>query len=231
MTKAQFIAKIAPYAIADMRQTNIAASLTIAQAALESAWGGSGLTSKANNLFGIKGTGPAGSCTMPTTEYVKGKPIKVNAAFRAYRTWGESIADHSKLILNGVSWNHNLYKGVIGKRGADAARAIAAAGYATDPKYAEKLISIMNEWNLYKYDEPGSASAKEEESMTAAEKAAFDKLVARVVELEKVTAKVPAPKWFVDEFGSANLGGLISEPEFTTEGWRALAVGLRNSKK
>ncbi|MEF2968873.1 M15 family metallopeptidase [Paenibacillus sp. M1] len=72
---------------------------------------------------------------------------------------------------------------------------------------------------------------EDDEGMTAAEKAAFDKLVTRVVELEKVTAKVPAPKWFVDEFGSADLGGLISEPEFTTEGWRTLAVGLRNSKK
>lgn len=153
MTQKEFIAKIAPFATKDMKETNIAASLTIAQAALESAWGCSGLTAKANNLFGIKGSGTAGSCTMPTTEYVKGKPIKVDAAFRAYKNWGESISDHSKLIMNGVSWDKNLYKGVVGKRGADAARAIAAAGYATDPKYAEKLISIMNEWNLYQYDE------------------------------------------------------------------------------
>lgn len=153
MNKKDFISKIAPLAVKDMKETNIAASLTIAQAALESAWGGSGLTITGNNLFGIKGKGTAGSCNMLTTEFVKGKPIKVNAFFRAYHNWGESISDHSKLILNGVSWNRDFYKGVIGKRGADAARAIAAAGYATDPKYAEKLISIMNEWNLYQYDE------------------------------------------------------------------------------
>lgn len=165
MTKKEFISRIAPYAVADMHQTDIAASLTIAQAALESSWGGSGLTKQANNLFGIKGTGTAGSCTMPTTEYVNGRAIKVNAAFRAYHNWGESILDHSKLILNGVSWNRNLYKGVIGKRGADAARAIAAAGYATDPKYAEKLIALMNEWNLYQYDESGNAPAQEDEEL------------------------------------------------------------------
>lgn len=72
---------------------------------------------------------------------------------------------------------------------------------------------------------------KEDESMTAAEKAAFDKLVARVSDLEETTKRVPAPKWFVQEFGSADLCGLISDPELTAEGWRTLAIGLRASKK
>lgn len=150
--KQAFIQKIALFAIADMKNTFIPASLIIAQAALESAWGTSGLTKKGNNLFGIKGKGPAGSCTMQTTEYVKGKPVKVDAAFRAYNNWGESIADHTKLILGGVSWNKNLYKKVIGVDGKTAAREIQKAGYATDPKYADKLISIMDEYNLYQYD-------------------------------------------------------------------------------
>ncbi|WP_410769566.1 glycoside hydrolase family 73 protein [Fontibacillus sp. BL9] len=231
MTRAEFIAKIAPFAVADMQKTNIAASLTIAQAALESAWGGSGLTARANNLFGIKGKGTTGSCTMPTTEYVKGKPIKVNAAFRAYRNWGESISDHSELILKGVSWNRNLYRGVIGKRGADAARAIAAAGYATDPKYAEKLISIMNEWNLYKYDESATKPVKEDIPMTVTEKEAFDKLMARVEKLEKDATRVPEPKWFADEFNGIDMEDILSEPELTAEGWRCLAAGLRVSSK
>ncbi|MGG4096220.1 glucosaminidase domain-containing protein [Paenibacillus lautus] len=150
--KLAFIQKIAVFAIADMKNTFIPASLIIAQAALESAWGTSGLTKKGNNLFGIKGKGPAGSCTMKTTEYVKGKPIKVDAAFRAYNNWGESIADHTKLILGGVSWNKNLYKKVIGVDGKTAAREIQKAGYATDPKYADKLIALMDEFNLYQYD-------------------------------------------------------------------------------
>ncbi|WP_411553351.1 glucosaminidase domain-containing protein [Paenibacillus lautus] len=150
--KQAFVQKIALFAIADMKNTFIPASLIIAQAALESAWGTSGLTKKGNNLFGIKGRGPAGSCTMPTTEYVKGKPINVNAAFRAYNNWGESIADHTKLILNGVSWDRNKYKKVIGVDGRTAAREIQEAGYATDPKYADKLIAIMDEYNLYQYD-------------------------------------------------------------------------------
>lgn len=160
-SKQAFVQKIALFAIADMKNTFIPASLIIAQAALESAWGR--LTKKGNNLFGIKGKGPAGSCTMPTTEYVNGKPIKVNAAFRAYNNWGESIADHTKLILGGVSWNKNLYKKVIGVDGKTAAREIQKAGYATDPKYADKLIAIMEEYNLYQYDvvKGGSEPVKE----------------------------------------------------------------------
>ncbi|GIP53101.1 glycoside hydrolase family 73 protein [Paenibacillus vini] len=160
MNKSEFIAKIAPHAVADMRKTGVAASLTIAQAALESGWGGSGLTKRANNLFGIKGAGPAGKCVMPTREYSGGKWITVDAAFRAYRDWGESIADHSALFLRGVSWDRNKYRGVIGKRGAAAARAVAAAGYATDPDYAAKLIAIMDAHNLYDYDTQGEAEPK-----------------------------------------------------------------------
>lgn len=161
--KQAFVQKIALFAIADMKNTFIPASLIIAQAALESAWGTSGLTKKGNNLFGIKGKGPAGSCTMPTTEYVNGKPIKVDAAFRAYNNWGESIADHTKLILGGVSWDRNKYKKVIGVDGRMAAKEIQKAGYATDPKYADKLIAIMDEYNLYQYDvvKGGSEPVKE----------------------------------------------------------------------
>jgi flagellum-specific peptidoglycan hydrolase FlgJ len=165
MTKSEFITKIASFAVNDMQITNVAASLTIAQAALESAWGCSGLTKNANNLFGIKGSGNAGNVTMPTTEYVNGKPIKVDAKFAKYTDWGASIAAHSKLMTDGVSWNKDHYKPVLGKRGADAARAVAACGYATDPKYAEKLISIMNEWNLYKYDVPAVKPTKKDDKV------------------------------------------------------------------
>lgn len=153
-TEKQFIAIVAPLAVISMKKTNIAASLTIAQAMLESNEGNSGLTIEANALFGIKGKGPAGTTVMKTDEQTQtGKVYSVKAGFRKYNNWQESIDDHAELILKGVSWNRDLYKGVLGKRGADAARAIAAAGYATDVKYAEKLIGLMNQHNLYQYDE------------------------------------------------------------------------------
>ncbi|MFD1907115.1 glycoside hydrolase family 73 protein [Paenibacillus rhizoplanae] len=98
MTNSEFIARIASFAVADMQRTRIAASLTIAQAALESGWGTSGLTLKANNLFGIKGSGPAGSLALPTTEYRNGQAVQVTAQFRSYNNWGESVTDHSALI-------------------------------------------------------------------------------------------------------------------------------------
>lgn len=58
----------------------------------------------------------------------------------------------------------------------------------------------------------------------------LNKLTERVAELETAAKRVPAPKWFVSEFGSGDLGGKISEPEFTAEDWRVLAVGLRVSR-
>lgn len=178
MTESEFISRMVPYAVADMQRSHIAASLTIAQAALESAWGNSSLTTKANNLFGIKGSGPAGSLSIRTTEYRNGRAVQVSALFRSYNNWGESVADHSALIAQGVSWNRNLYSRVIGADGKTAAREIAAAGYATDPNYAAKLIQIMDSYNLYQYDE-----LKEDEEMSAEDK---QKLASLETELQEM---------------------------------------------
>lgn len=183
MTNAEFIARIVPFAIADMQRSHIPASLTIAQAALESGWGNSGLTVKANNLFGIKGSGPAGSIAVRTTEYINGKPVQVTAAFRAYNDWGESVADHSALIIGGVSWNRNLYSKVIGVDGQTAAREIAAAGYATDPNYTAKLIQIMDTFNLYQYDE-----IKEDDEMSAEDRQKLANLEAELKDLRVLLA-------------------------------------------
>ncbi|WP_339248498.1 glycoside hydrolase family 73 protein [Paenibacillus sp. FSL R10-2796] len=185
MTEGEFIAKIANFAVKDMQLTKVPASLTIAQAALESGWGSSGLTVKANNLFGIKGSGPAGSITVQTTEYINGKAVKVNSPFRAYNNWGESIADHSDLIVNGVSWNRNLYSKVLGASGKVAAQEIAAAGYATDPNYAAKLIQIMNTYNLYQYDDKSMGG---DDEMSAEDKQKLVSLESEVKELRALIA-------------------------------------------
>lgn len=183
MTESEFIAKVLPYAKADMLRSHIAASLTIAQAALESAWGNSSLTVKANNLFGIKGSGPAGSLSIRTTEYRNGQALQVSALFRSYHNWGESVADHSALIAQGVSWNRTLYSKVIGADGRTAAREIAAAGYATDPNYAAKLTGIMDMHNLYQYDE-----MKEDDEMSAEDKQKLASLETEVQELRVLLA-------------------------------------------
>ncbi|QOS97882.1 glycoside hydrolase family 73 protein [Brevibacterium sp. JNUCC-42] len=151
MKPQDFINKIAPSAVADMKKTKMPASLTIAQAILESAWGESGLTKKGNNLFGIKGTGPAGVCAMPTKENYNGQWTTITANFRAYNNWGESIADHSKLILNGTRDKPTRYHGVLGAY-KTACYAIHKGGYATDPGYPGKLIGLIEKYGLATYD-------------------------------------------------------------------------------
>lgn len=161
MKSADFIARIAPSAVEEMRRTRIPASLTIAQAILESNWGESGLTKQANNLFGMKGRGPAGSVTMPTREYTSGQWITVQAAFRAYNTWEESLADHSTLILNGTRDKPTRYHGALGVDFRTTCYEIWRGGYATDPEYPEKLIGLITTYELWKFDEQGNKQGKE----------------------------------------------------------------------
>ncbi|KGE16914.1 glycoside hydrolase family 73 protein [Paenibacillus wynnii] len=222
MTKAEFIATITPLAIQSMQRSNVPASLIIAQGALESAWGNSGLTVKANNLFGIKGSGPAGSVTARTTEYVKGKAVKVNAAFRAYNHWGESISDHSEILVNGVSWNRNLYRKVIGASGKTAAREVAAAGYATDPNYAIKLIDIMDRYNLYQYDnqlEGEDEMSVEDKKELADLKAELQELRRALIVLEEHMTLMESrsvmhiPSWAEPAVKAALSAGLLDTPE------------------
>ena len=97
-TKAQqkdFIEKIAPLAQREMKKSDILASITIAQAILESGWGLSGLTRKSNNLFGIKGSGISSA----TFEVVGGKRIDIVGSFRTYSDWEESVSDHTRLLM------------------------------------------------------------------------------------------------------------------------------------
>lgn len=69
------------------------------------------------------------------------------------------------------------------------------------------------------------------ESVDEVTRAEYEALEKRVSTMEKVNELIPAPKWFVSEFGSADLNGKIADPKLTNEGWRTLAIGLRVSKK
>ncbi|MBS4172142.1 glycoside hydrolase family 73 protein [Bacillus sp. FJAT-49736] len=148
-----FISEIAPHAQRIHKEYGVLASLVIAQAILESNWGKSGLAQKGKNLFGIKGSYNGQSVTMQTTEYKNGQPYKVNAAFRKYPSWYESLCDLANLFKNGVSWDRNKYKNIIGETDyKKAAKYVQSDGYATDPKYAEKLISAIESNDLTQYD-------------------------------------------------------------------------------
>lgn len=143
-----FIVAIAPAAVRDARESGVLASLTIAQAALESDWGRSSLARDGKNLFGIKGVGEAGSGLYWTREYSGGEWIRVQARFRHYHDWIGSIRDHSQLLQK------PRYRRVVGAGDyRTACREIEAAGYATDPGYAEKLIDLIEHYKLHQYDE------------------------------------------------------------------------------
>jgi flagellar rod assembly protein/muramidase FlgJ len=145
-----FIAQIAPGAQTAFKQYGVPASVSIAQAILESGWGKSGLSQKAFNLFGIKADSNwhGASVNMPTTEYLHGKKMTVNAPFRKYKSFSESIHDHAEFLKN----NHRYEPAFQCTTGVSFASEIANCGYATDPAYAHLLIQLIRQYSLDKYD-------------------------------------------------------------------------------
>lgn len=150
MKPQDFLDQIVPAAQACMRASGIPASFTIAQAALESAWGSSMLSRSGCNLFGVKAdaawTGPV--TMMSTKEFEHGMPVMVDAKWRCYRTWGECLADRAEFFRK----NPRYAKCFEETTGHGWARAVARAGYATDPDYAEKLIEVMDGRNMTRFD-------------------------------------------------------------------------------
>ncbi|APJ28479.1 phage tail protein [Bacillus sp. H15-1] len=168
MANTDFIKEIAPDAQRVYKKYDILASLIIAQACLESAWGTSGLVQKGKNLFGIKGTYNGQYVLMWTTEYDKsGNATKVQARFRKYPSWYESIQDLAKLYVNGTSWDPNHYKAVVGEKDyKKASAALVKAGYATDPNYATKLNNLIQTYKLTQYDTVGGVPEGPDEPET-----------------------------------------------------------------
>lgn len=147
-TDKQFLDKFKPFALKDMRESGILASLTGAQAFIESSKGNSGLTQKASNLFGIKGFYEGQSVKMWTTEYYNGVAQRVLADFRKYPSWQESVNDHSSLF-NRLA----RYKNLRGEKNyIKACNNVQADGYATSPVYATTLLTNINRYKLYEWD-------------------------------------------------------------------------------
>lgn len=147
-TYTNFIESIKGYAIDLYNEYGILPSITISQAVLESGGGTSGLASGANNLFGIKGTGSAGSVSMKTKEYNNGAFYSTNANFASYSSVADSIAAYGALI-----GTKERYSGVrAADNYSDALTALGSSGYATDPTYTTKLKSIIEDNNLALYD-------------------------------------------------------------------------------
>lgn len=170
LSQRQFIQSIASDAQDLQKEEKILTSVTLAQAILESNWGKSGLSTTGNNLFGIKGSYNGESVSMGTQEFSGGKAYHTQADFRKYPDKKASLVDHAQLFVNGVSGNANLYAAVIGEKDyKKAAYAIQDAGYATDPAYAEKLISTIEKYDLNNYDNVYDTVTSTEKQLAYAE--------------------------------------------------------------
>ena len=139
----------------DGAKEGILPSITAAQAILESGWGSSELAKVPNNnLFGIKDSEDWNGeiVTVPTQEYLNGDYITVNAAFRKYASWNDSVVDHAKFFTS-TEWRKDNYRKVVNETDYRiAAQELKNAGYATDPNYPGKLIRLIEAYKLYEWD-------------------------------------------------------------------------------
>jgi flagellum-specific peptidoglycan hydrolase FlgJ len=156
VTQQAFISAVAPGAMAAQARYGVPAAVTIAQAIDESGWGQSELAVKDHNLFGIKGSGPAGTDAMATQEFLNGSWVTSTAYFRVYHNVAESIADHGQLLATSP-----IYQRAMADRAVPDAFANDLTGvYATDPTYGSTLIALMQLYDLYRYDDlPAAATA------------------------------------------------------------------------
>jgi flagellum-specific peptidoglycan hydrolase FlgJ len=150
MTPQEFIRSISAAAQVSASISKIPASFVIAQAALESAWGSSGLSRNSKNLFGIKAdTAWRGEFSeAPTREYLKGQWVTVLAKWRKYPDFLACIDDHALFFRN----NKRYAACFIETAGEGWAKAVERAGYATDPYYSKKICAIIHQYNLQQYD-------------------------------------------------------------------------------
>lgn len=168
-SRTEFMNNISPVAIAEMTRTGVYASVTMAQAALESANGGSGLSTKYANYYGMT----AGTCApkaapsgVSGTVYRSGEGgntcsgnsfwdgtvvAMCNSSgkdcqwYRVYDSFENSTRDHSRLLSD--KYNCNVYGS-----NSEQLQCIKDHGYATDPNYVSKILNVIKTYNLSQYD-------------------------------------------------------------------------------
>lgn len=159
MTTDEYIATMGPIAQADFSRNGIFASVTLAQSIIESGWGKSGLTQKANNMFGIKcSSNWDGECiNMQTGEYGSSGYYTINSNFRKYSSIEDSVNDHSLFLKENPRYpNAGVFDATTF---AEQIRAIHSAGYATDPNYSSTIINTIEMYDLDKWDVPTNVSS------------------------------------------------------------------------
>lgn len=140
-----FVDRVWPHAEKAAEKLGTSPSVLVAQAALETGWGGHIIPGSkgdsSNNLFGIKADNSwqGGRADVRTFEFFGGRPIKTKASFRTYKDIAASFADYVSFVSDNPRYQRALDKA---ENPDTYIRELARAGYATDPRYAEKIISI-----------------------------------------------------------------------------------------
>lgn len=148
----QFFATIAPHAREARDRFGVPAAVSMAQSAQETGWGRS---APGNNYFGVKCHGrpksvvPYDCIEHRTTEWENGQQVEITDSFRSYASMRDSVLDYANFLRSNARYEPAFRV----SHDADAfARELQVAGYATDPTYADSLIAIMKQKDLYQYD-------------------------------------------------------------------------------
>ena len=141
-----FVQRMLPHAQAASAASGIPAHFMMGQAALETGWGKAEIRGadgqNSHNLFGIKAGGSWTGRTVDivTTEYVNGRPQKQVETFRAYDSYADSFRDYANLLRGNARYQDVIEQG---QDAAGFAQGLQQAGYATDPRYAQKLMGVI----------------------------------------------------------------------------------------
>ncbi len=151
-----FLEAVAPIALRSSAEHCVPASVTVAQAVLESGWGQSDKAMELNNLFGIKAKADEAGAMAPTWEVIDGQRVDVDARFRSFDSWAHAVLEHDRHIAE-----HPAYRAARSKRQDWRAfvRALAPV-YASDPNYAARIRTLVEDYGLEALDAPAMARAR-----------------------------------------------------------------------
>ena len=173
--EAEYIEAVGALYTEDERKNGILACVSLAQSILESGYGQTDLAQIGNNMHGMKCT-LSGNVWAGTTwdgesyyekmspEVENGQEVMRRSQFRCYECIEDSIADHAAYLLNAPNGNKQRYEGLQGEKDyRKAIQIIKAGGYATDPKYVDKICNIIERWDLTRFNAKNSDPAEKPE--------------------------------------------------------------------
>ena len=151
-TQKEFIENLAPTAQKMSKNYGVPASILLSQAAYESNYGSSLLSVKYHNIYSLPAQPGQEHIHLKDNVYSGGKSQYQNVDFAVFRDWSSSMSSYLEDLRQG-RWGESTYKEVAGTTSYKvAAEKLQAAGFNSDPDYAKHLISIIETYNLAKYD-------------------------------------------------------------------------------